>query len=597
MNYGWFVKLDNRGGHYALLMAAAAGLFFLNLGGPTLWDIDEGKNATAAYEMMVSGDWIKPTFNAALRADKPALLYWLQILAYRTFGVNEFAARFPSALAALLTLLVAYELGRSLFGPITGLLSGLVTASTPMVIAAARFANPDALLNLFVGCTLLLFWTGLERRSWFWFVGLGVTTALAALAKGPIGLLLPMGVSCLFLFWSGQMSVLRDRRWALSVVTFILVAMPWYILVTIDTKAGFVRGFLGTHHVGRFLSAMEDHGEGPFFYLIVLAVGFAPWSVFLPVASCAGIFSAVRRPWPRWQDTWNRLADRPSPLPLSPGAGARGGDLSPLPLSPGAGERGRGEGGVAAYRFLWCWAIVFLVFYSLSATKLPNYILPSVLPLAVLVARFWDRWRLVQLAPPSWVMRVGFVWLGVCGLLVSIGLILVGGGLDVPSLRTRHVPGLLRWVFLGGFPVAGCGAGIWLMRRGRRATLVAGLMASVVIFYIPMAAWVVMSFNQVKAPRTLVAQTDVAQPRRDIRLACFKLDYLPSLNFYSRRDVDQYKKERDVADFFATPLAAYLFVPEDQWRDLQPKLTGSYRVIGRHPDFYRGRDVLVVTND
>src|SRR5947209_18849679 len=119
-----FPHLNHRAGHYALLAAAGVWLFFVNLGGASLWDLDEGRNTVAALEMLESGNWIVPTFNNVLRVDKPALLYWLQAGAYHVFGVTEFAARLPSALAALLTVLLAYELGRRMFGPVTGLVGG-----------------------------------------------------------------------------------------------------------------------------------------------------------------------------------------------------------------------------------------------------------------------------------------------------------------------------------------------------------------------------------------------------------------------------------------------------------------------------------------
>src|SRR5262249_2053805 len=115
-----FHMLHRRAGHYALLITVSAGLFLVNLGGPSLWDIDEGNNVEAAGEMMASGNWVVPTFNFELRTDKPALLYWLQIGAFHLFGVNEFAGRFPSALAALSTVLGTYELGRRMFGAGTG---------------------------------------------------------------------------------------------------------------------------------------------------------------------------------------------------------------------------------------------------------------------------------------------------------------------------------------------------------------------------------------------------------------------------------------------------------------------------------------------
>ena len=115
--------------HYAILLAAMAVLTLPNLGVQSLWDVDEGVNAEAAREMMEAGTWISPLFNFELRTAKPALLYWLQISSYSVFGVNEFAARLPSVLAGMLTVLLVYELARRMFGANTGLLAGIVLAS------------------------------------------------------------------------------------------------------------------------------------------------------------------------------------------------------------------------------------------------------------------------------------------------------------------------------------------------------------------------------------------------------------------------------------------------------------------------------------
>src|SRR5438445_12056121 len=110
-----FDRFHHRGWHYLLLATLSASLFFTHLGAPSLWDIDEGRNLTCSYEMREAHNWIVPTFNGKLRPDKPVLLYWLQISAYEWLGVNEFAGRLPSALAALVTVLLCYELARSLF--------------------------------------------------------------------------------------------------------------------------------------------------------------------------------------------------------------------------------------------------------------------------------------------------------------------------------------------------------------------------------------------------------------------------------------------------------------------------------------------------
>src|SRR5258708_15648450 len=132
-----FKRMHCRAGHYLLLAAIGLSLFFPNLGGPSLWDLDEGRNMTCAWEMMLAGNWVIPTFNGDLRVDKPALLYWLQIAAYHGLGVNEFAGRLPSALAALATVLLCYELARSMFSRSTVLLAGARAAATPMLCGPA----------------------------------------------------------------------------------------------------------------------------------------------------------------------------------------------------------------------------------------------------------------------------------------------------------------------------------------------------------------------------------------------------------------------------------------------------------------------------
>src|SRR5207237_9956975 len=118
------------------------------------------------------------------RTAKPVLLYWLQMLAYEWFGVSEFSGRLPSALAAVITVLLCYELARSMFSRPAGLLAGIIVATAPMLSGAAHFANPDALLNACVVLTLALFWFGHDRPTLLWFAALGAAQGLGMLAKG-----------------------------------------------------------------------------------------------------------------------------------------------------------------------------------------------------------------------------------------------------------------------------------------------------------------------------------------------------------------------------------------------------------------------------
>src|SRR6476661_7956948 len=144
---------------YAVLLAVSAALTLPNLGGPSLWDVDEGVNAQAAREMRDADTWVIPTFNYELRTAKPVMLYWLQRASYAAFGVSEWSARLPSVLVAWLTVLLTYELARRMFGRATGLLAGIVLASAFEFCMLAHAATPDATLLLFTVLTYYLFWS------------------------------------------------------------------------------------------------------------------------------------------------------------------------------------------------------------------------------------------------------------------------------------------------------------------------------------------------------------------------------------------------------------------------------------------------------
>lgn len=541
--------LDRRAGHLALLAAASAAVFLVNLGGPTLWDIDEGNNAEAAREMLVSGNWVVPTFNFKLREDKPALLYWLQVTAYRAFGVNEFAARLPSALAALATVLLTYELGRRTFGRRAGLLAGLVLASSGLFCAAAHFANPDALLVACSTLTLFCFWRDEARGGRGWFVLSGAAAGLGMLAKGPVGLALPGAVIGLYLLASGQLRRLLDGRLLLGLLAFLLVAGPWYGWVGAETKGQFLRGFFGTHNAGRFRAPMENHGGPFYYYAVVLAVGLAPWSAFLAPAA----WHSIRE--------WRRSADASS----------------------------------RAHVFLWCWAAAYLVFFSLSGTKLPNYVLPMYPAAALLVARYLVAWKEGEAKAPAWAFPAGLVALGAVGVAVAVGLLVAGGALGGPWLRGRHFPGLEWWAVLGTLPAVGAAAAWACSRAGRRGGALASVAVASLAFVGALAAGPPPVLNAHKAPRPLADVIAARQREPEVRVGCYEYAQ-PSLVFYCGREVSSLKSEETALEFLRYPLPVYLLTPAPVWEALRDKVTVPCEVVGRHADLYRGCEVVVVTN-
>lgn len=560
-----FQLLNHRPGHYLILLLLAGGLSLPNLGGPSLWDIDEGNNAEAAREMLESENWIVPTFNYQLRVDKPALLYWLQILSFRAFGVNEFAARFPSALAALATVLVTYELARRMFGRNTGFIAGLVFSTCGAFVASAHFANPDALLNCLTGLTFLVFWKGFASEGRWWLLAASITTALAVLAKGPIGLVLPFAVVFLFLLWSGELKLIWDRRLLFGSLLFLLVAAPWYVWVAVDTKANFIKGFILQHNVGRYLQPMEHHGGPFYYYLIVLAVGFAPWSIFLIPSLAFAIGKRARE------------------------------DQETLRQTESSGPAVINTDSNFCYRFLWCWIAVYFLFFTLASTKLPNYILPIYAPVAVMTGRCLERWRTKSIPLPVWGLNMGIAGLMLGGIALAFGTLIAGGVISHPWMRGQPYVGLEYIAFLGLLLMAGAAVAGWCLVRRHRNGLIAVVTTTAALFLGPLFAWGGTALDAFKAPRPLVLGAAADQSTREIRVGSYHY-FQPSLVFYCRREVQRIETEEKALEFLSAPIEVYLFLPESEWKQLEAKAPQAVRRVASHRDLYRRIEVVVVTN-
>jgi 4-amino-4-deoxy-L-arabinose transferase-like glycosyltransferase len=547
---------------YLLLLVVGGLLFFPNLGRHSLWDVDESHNAECAREMIEADDWCIPSFNYTLRTDKPVLLYWLIMFAYQWLGVSEFAARFFSAACGLGSLLVTYELGRALFDRRTGLLAGLVLGSAIMFCVSAHAATPDALLIFFTLCTFLLFWLGYRSQNANWLVWIGVSTGLAVLAKGPVGILLPASAIGLFLIWEGRLRVLLTPRLLLGLIVFAAVALPWYILVGVETKWRFYwdqttgQGFFLKHHVGRFLHPLERHGGPIVYHPLVLLAGFAPWSAFFGLAV--------------WYATGRRTSESPS-----------------HPLTPSPPH--------ASYRFLWCWLGVWLVFFSLAGTKLPNYLLPAYPAVALLTARFLVRWRAGEIVMSSRWINVSLICLGMIGVMIAAGLILLSGAAPLIPLRGRELPGLAPWGLIGLVLPAGAVAAWWCLRRGRRDWLLPIVTTACVGGVAILAGFGPPAVDQHKVPRFLAEAIAQHQVEPEIQIGCHDF-YQPALVFYTQQRVRRLDHSpQEAIDLLHSPLQTFLVVPAETWQHLQPQVD-THRVIARRRDFASGKEILLVTN-
>jgi len=332
--------------------AAIAVLFLWRLGAGPLVDVDEGAFAEATREMVTSGDWLHTTLNGADRFDKPILVYWLQAASVLAFGANAGAVRLPSALCAWAWCLCVAHFALPRFGAAAAMAGATVLATSLGVLVIGHAATADALLNLLLVLTIFDLWRHLEGSGTAALRRAAVWMALGILAKGPIAILVP---GATLLLWAIARRDGRARAWAalrdpLAWLLLVAIAAPWYAYALHRHGQAFIDGFLMRHNVGRFTTTLEGHSGGPLYYAIVLPIVMLPWA----------------------------------PVLVRVLVGARGTWRDPL----GA--------------WLLLWAAFVLVFFSLSGTKLPHYVLYGLTPLAILggaaLVGMGRGWRRAQLA-------------------------------------------------------------------------------------------------------------------------------------------------------------------------------------------------------
>jgi 4-amino-4-deoxy-L-arabinose transferase-like glycosyltransferase len=269
---------------YFLFTLIAILLLFVKLGSVSVFQVAEARNAQCAAEMLSSPDKIVPTFNGAMRGDKPPLHYYAMMLAYYFSGKSEAAARFFSSLAGLFTIGFTFLFVRRQKGETSAVVCMLILLSSLHVIFQFRLATPDPYLIAAHCFALFAFWNGYASGNKKWFLLMYAMLGLATLAKGPVGLLLPAATIFFFLLLRKKLTLtnIRNMLPLQGALIFCLLGLPWYVLVHLQTDGAWTRAFFIEHNIDRFSAATEGH-KGPFFLPIVfILAGLFPFSVFLP---------------------------------------------------------------------------------------------------------------------------------------------------------------------------------------------------------------------------------------------------------------------------------------------------------------------------
>lgn len=371
--------------HLTFLLVCGCLLLLLGLADVGLTDRDEGSNAGAAREMLETGDWISPTLNYEPRYAKPAGTYWITAGIYALFGVSDFTARLQSAIFGLALLVLQYLFLHRLLGPALAFCGSLVLLLNVEFVGVHRMVLTDPALVFFTTLAVYGFWLGFcdsnRNPQFLWMLYLGM--ALGTLAKGPVGILIPLlGVVPYLTLTRQWKRYFAEGRPLLGWTLCVLIAAPWYLAMLSIHGADYVAA-AQANTTGRFANPMEGHGGTLLFYVPVLLLGFFPWSGLLPAA------------------LWQSLKEWKS---------FRTGTTDP-----------RGEEGLLLFCALWVSGI--FLFFTLSATRLPHYVLPLYPPAALLVAVLWSRF--LKNAWPA-------------GLTVSKRIVLVTGYLF--SLALGAVP-------------------------------------------------------------------------------------------------------------------------------------------------------------
>src|SRR6266566_2693122 len=267
-----------------LLLAGFCGfLFFFGLAHFGLVGADEPRYAQIAREMLARHDWITPTLDGKPWLEKPALYYWQAMLAYRIFGVSDWAARLPSAVDAVLMVLAVYFFLRR-FRPAFELDGALMTASLAGVIGFARAASMDMPLSATFTIALLAWFAWYESGSkrfltlFYAFLGLGM------LAKGPVAPVLAAIIIVVFVLSIRSTALLARTLWLPGITLFCAVAVPWYVAVQMRNPE-FFRVFILEHNLARFRTNLYHHTAPLWYFVPVLLLGLVPWTMFVVAAA------------------------------------------------------------------------------------------------------------------------------------------------------------------------------------------------------------------------------------------------------------------------------------------------------------------------
>ena len=463
-----------------------AALFGLGLGSAPLANPDEARYAEIPREMLVTGDFVTPRLDGVKYFEKPPLTYWLVAGCISAFGSGEGAARATPAILGTLGVLLTYAAGRSLAGRDAGWWAAIVQATALLYFVHARILLTDMVVSVLISATLYCFLLGVReppgpRRAWL-FHGLYAAAAMATLAKGLIGFLLPGAVMFLWLLCFNQWRRLRPFHLPGGLLLFAVIAVPWHLLVS-QRNPGWAWFYFVHEHWLRFTTTTHGRNEPWWFFIPVMLLGIFPWTGFL--------WSSVRAALPA---SWARRSESADQV------------------------------------FLLLWAGFIFLFFSASRSKLVPYMLPVFPPLTLLLGQYLaPRLRLGQEKE----LRGGFLGFSVIGGLLGIALLLA---FVRPKLlgEVADATEISQFALLAGVFLLGGAGGVFLLwRQGSVQIAMRMMLGSLAAF----AAVLVIAQPAIARPSTKDLARIVSQQIEPHDIVLHYHDYFHDFSYYAGRTV------------------------------------------------------------
>ena len=470
--------------HYLpwLLCLFCLAVLFVNLGSADLFEPDEGRNAEKAREILLLNDWVTPHENFLPVLDKPMFFYWLVALSYKIFGISEWSGRLPSALSALGCLFLVYRFARQRRGLWEARWSVLILLTSVEFFLLSRIVISDMTLTFCVTLALSSFYSAIHAAEekakrlhcWLMYGALGVGT----LIKGLVGLVIPALIAFIYLLVTKRGAALRRLHLFPGVIFFLVIVAPWYLWVD-ARNPGYLSYYFWHEHLSRYLTDEFERDRSWFYFFFVLAVGFLPWTLWLPFVA---------------KDAWQRLDDKKL--------------------------------------FLLLWAVLPFLFFSLSNSQLPHYVLPIYPPLAILsgqmiAARF-------KKPASNWLCYLP--WIPSAG---SVLYFLIGGvwpHLSPAPIRDNINENLIAIGFCAAVMAFILGVFAYANLKGYRRRQLAAYLC--VCGGMALFSWLVAQFMAtVASSRSARSLAQSAAPfiTQDTEIAIYDT-YLTGLIFYLRRD-------------------------------------------------------------